>query len=772
MKKGVSPSQLESNQEKDIASQGLHPEIGDHSRPYRTFTMRTLTVLVALSLICACGLVSLINGAPQSSFHSRAERPKSWQGPAEFPRDAFKKYYTEPGGFDHEPRPVIQNIAKGEPYPNSLDDPWQLPDLPPQDEAVYPKPVGGPAPDNLLQDTIDNITSIIKSNEGDKCSRCTSAVPVFQRLARLSPKDGPKALLALCKQNNYLGSDDACEKQYAPAVLGAQLTQIGSYVNLKEGESDAQAVCSMILKLCPIPAPRNFTDAYLDKWFEGKGGRTAPASHSKHHGRTKHSRGKTLRMLHMSDIHLDPRFLVGSEAKCTNGQCCRADAFNSTKASGPSKVPHTLLNASSIVEPAEYWGNYLCDSPYSITLSAFQSVKPLNGGKDVDLTVYTGDIVTHDADNHLSRDFVTQGEQAVYDIMKKYLGNGPVFSTLGNHDSSPSDSSSSDSLPDGHDTFSWNYDYLSKLWQAKGWFTHDEAKQVGKHYGGYSVSPTKGLRMISINTDFMYINNKWNVIEYNNPDLSGTFSWLTKELYLAEKRGEKVYLIGHVSPGWDGTNAMDNPTSLLAEIIQRYRKTISHMFFGHSHEDFFSVFYNGTKHTADNAIAHAFVGPSITPKSRVNPSFGIYTLDAESFEVLDHDVYYTDIHEAKSLVERGVGPVWKHLYSARQAYNDFSASVQNKSYAGGVPLDNGKTWPKDAPLNATFFASLTTEMLLRPELVQTFTKFQGRNSYLSPDCTSKECVEAKVCYLQSGTTLLGKQCPRGFNSVQPGNGKG
>lgn len=111
-------------------------------------------------------------------------------------------------------------------------------------------------------------------------------------------------------------------------------------------------------------------------------------------------------------------------------------------------------------------------------------------------------MVTHDATNHLSRDLVTYTQQSIFDSMKRFLGSGPVFSAIGNHDSSPSDSAAQRDLPDGRgEQFSWDWENLQRLFQSEGWFDHEEAKQVGKHYGGYSVSPRKGLRIITVNTD-------------------------------------------------------------------------------------------------------------------------------------------------------------------------------------------------------------------------------------------------------------------------------
>lgn len=179
------------------------------------------------------------------------------------------------------------------------------------------------------------------------------------------------------------------------------------------------------------------------------------------------------------------------------------------------------------------------------------------------------------------------------------------------------------------------------------------------------------------------------------------------------------------------------------------------MFWGHSHEDFFNLFYrnNGTSLNSSDAFAHAYIGPSITPLTRVNPSFGVYDVDPDTYRVLDHTVYYSQLSTFESLAKQGHGPVFRRLYSAREAYSNHTAS-------------HGSVWPADAPLNATFWARTTDEMLARPELVQQFTVYQGRNSSLSPPCVTDECVKAKVCYMRSGTALQGQRCPRGFSSVQ------
>lgn len=63
------------------------------------------------------------------------------------------------------------------------------------------------------------------------------------------------------------------------------------------------------------------------------------------------------------------------------------------------------------------------------------------------------------------------------------------------------------------------------------------------------------------------------MINTTNPDVSGTLRFLTDELQAAEHRGEKVWVVGHVLSGWDGSNPLDNPTNLVSNV------TLSFLFF-------------------------------------------------------------------------------------------------------------------------------------------------------------------------------------------------
>jgi hypothetical protein len=50
---------------------------------------------------------------------------------------------------------------------------------------------------------------------------------------------------------------------------------------------------------------------------------------------------------------------------------------------------------------------------------------------------------------------------------------------------------------------------------------------------------------------------------------------------------------------------------------------------------------------------------------------------------------------------------------------------------------------------------------------QTFTNFQGKQSVRTTPCNTTQCVNAKICYMRSGSSSIAKQnCQSGFGSVQ------
>lgn len=225
-------------------------------------------------------------------------------------------------------------------------------------------------------------------------------------------------------------------------------------------------------------------------------------------------------------------------------------------------------------------------------------------------------------------------------------------------------------------------------------------------------------------------------------------TFLIQELQAAEDANERVWILGHVLPGFDGSNPLPNPTNLFYQIIDRYSPhVIANIFFGHTHEDQVMIYYanNGTIQTSENAITTGWIGPSVTPLTNLNSGFRMYEVDTSSFEIYDAYTFYSDVSSFPDLNVSHTGPVYQFEYSTRDAYID---------------------WPDSSPLNAQYWQAVTEAMETNIDIVGKFNTFQGKSSIQTPNCTNAACQKAKICYMRSGSAALGRQCPQGYGSVQ------
>lgn len=639
--------------------------------------------------------------------------------PSAFPTSVFSSYYIQPAATQ-EPQPALYDPVLNITYPLNLTNPNTIPTT--DDDPVYfPHPIANITKDAakaFIKIAVAEVLSIIgDSNSGlsTNCSKCIAALTVGKLAAQVAPKLVPPALVSLCISTGF-GSNSTCTNTYEASSLGAVWTQVLAFADVSG--LDGQYICnSLSSKFCPAPSltPLNTTGLFP---------KPKPAD-----AKIPPPSGKRVKVLHLSDFHLDPRYSVGSEANCTKGPCCR----------------HSASAPSQVVFPSPLYGAYRCDSPYYLGLAALQSIGPLTGTNSehpLEWVLFTGDLASHDPQNQLSRAYVEYAETSIYSMFKSYLG-GPVYATLGNHDSSPENIDGPHSLPGplGRQ-FSWNYDHVASLWEKYGWVDSRTASEARLHYGGYSVKNHLGLRIISLNTDLYYRSNIYNFINSTNPDNSGIFSFLIQELQAAEDAGERVWIIGHVLTGWDGFNPLLNPSNLFYAIVDRYSPhVIANVFFGHTHEDQVIIYYanNGTVQSASQALTTGWIGPSITPGTNVNSGYRLYEVDTCTFDVYDAYTFYADVNTFPTL--NATGPTFQFEYSTRDAY----------------PIG----WPEDAPLNATYWHQVTVAMEANRTLVEIFNTFQGKSSILSPNCTSDACAKAKVCYIRSGSAPLGKQCPQG-----------
>ncbi|KAJ6485920.1 Metallo-dependent phosphatase-like protein [Mycena sanguinolenta] len=656
--------------------------------------------------------------------------PSAFTAAGAFPTSMFTKYYNDPKQTASQVQPVIKDpVETNVVYPLSL----TSPDTIPTNDTVDPHPLPPTASSSqLFQAAFDQIIAISTNPifGTNNCARCQAGLEVAKFLAMASPESGPELAVQLCFHFNF---NSACGTQFSRLALGSVITQVIANANV--GGYDGQMLCQNFLGLCPLPpaSPLNLTS-----WFAKPKPDPLPAP--------KTPSGERLKVLHLSDIHIDPRYDTGAEANCTSGSpCCRKPSFNS-------------LSPNATISPAPRFGAYLCDTPISLVTAAMEAIPVLTGTEETGFafTVYTGDLVSHDPDNQLSRSYVEYTETLLYDLLRKQLGSGPTYAVLGNHDSYNQAQDAPHNLSGSLGTqFSWNYDHLASLWQHEEWLPESAVELAKKFYSAFMVKRQDGLRIISLNTDLWYKANYFNYINLDSPDNSGMLRFLTDELQEAEDAGDRVWIIGHVLSGWDGTNPLVNPTDLFYQIVDRFSPhVIANIFFGHTHEDQLSIFYanNATNISAENALVSSWMGPSITPGSRLNSGFRMYEIDSSTFDILDAYTWRSDVSTFPSLDSQiEVGPTFALEYSTRETYGP------------GVP-----GWGPNDPLNGTFWHLVTEAMENDSSIVSTFNTLQGKTSVLTKPCTG-DCIAAKICYIRSGSAAIAFQnCIPGFGSVQSG----
>ncbi|KAG2363419.1 sphingomyelin phosphodiesterase [Suillus spraguei] len=650
--------------------------------------------------------------------------PSSYAVPGAFPTSLYSQYYNNPTATSAQPQPVISDPVTYEVFPYSLTDEYDIPEY----DTVDPHPLPPPASSQmLLQQAVAQIISIAENTEFSTCAQCQASLEVAKFLVLAAPEQGSNLALTLCEYFNYSSS---CEESYGPLVLGPILTQVAYFADV--GGYDGQGLCSEFLSLCSAPTTLALN---LTSWFAKPKPNPLPPP--------KQPSGQLLKVLHLSDLHLDPRYANGAEANCTSSSlCCRENAYNS-------------LSPQTPLLPAPRYGSFYCDAPYSLVTSVLEAIPPLTGTESTgfNFTLFTGDLLSHDPDNEQSRALNEYSEVVLYDLFKRMLGPGPTYATLGNHDTCLPDLASPLSLGGNlSQQFSWLYDHVTSLWAEEGWLPEASVEFSRAHYAAYMVRRADGLRIISLDTNLWYKSNYFNYINSSEPDVSGMLRFLTDELQDAEDAGDRVWIIGHVISGWDGSNSMLNPTNLFYQIVDRFSPhVIANIFWGHTHQDELSIFYsnNGTNMTTETAQMVSWTGPSVTPLTNLNSGFRVYEVDSATFEVVDAYTWNSYVNDYPALdSQTEFGPSFEFEYSTRD------------TYGGNI------TWGTTDPLNATWWQLVTEQMEVNSTLMEYFNLYQGKSSILTPSCTGK-CATARICYIRSGSASLAKEnCKSGYGSVQ------
>ncbi|WVQ79165.1 hypothetical protein IAT38_001261 [Cryptococcus sp. DSM 104549] len=682
----------------------------------------------------SAAIVALLSAGSVAAADTVSLGPTAYTASGVFPTSLFSEYYNDPTQTASQVQPKITDSILNKTFPLNLTSPDNIPTNNTQDPLFYPPTyLYGSAATELYENVTAQIKAIVTGDSAN-CTKCIDALTVASTLATQAPQHVPELLVSLC--NYYSFSTVASCNNYMQDAQGPFYAQVLAYANVSG--YDGQYLCQNFITKSQCKRPPLPVFKSEDFWTKPKPtNATAPVPKGTNR----------VKVLHISDFHVDPRYATGSEADCANPMCCRTN--NPVEALFPNYT---------VTLPAPRFGAYKCDTPWALGAAAVQAIPALTGtdGKDaLNMTIFTGDLVSHDPYYELSRDYNLYTETALYDLWKKTLNpTSPLYAAIGNHDSYQQAFDAPLSLTGKlKKQFSWNYDHLSSLWKENDWIDVKAEKYAKTHYGAYSIQHAPNLKIITLNTDLWYRANIFAYLNSTHPDNFGFLRFLSDELQAAEDAGSRAYIVGHVLSGWDGTNALPGPTDVFYQIVDRYSHVIAGLFWGHTHEDQNMIYYggNGTDISAGTAQNVGWIGPSITPLTDLNSGFRLYEVDAETWDILDAHTWYANVSTFASLDSQiAHGPAYAYEYSTRAAYG---ASI---------------SWPENAPLNATWW-HLVTEQMEKDNgtLVGRYNAHQGKMSGLSPNCTSEACVDAKICYMRSGSGPLSLQnCQTGYGSVQ------
>ena len=390
--------------------------------------------------------------------------------------------------------------------------------------------------------------------------------------------------------------------------------------------------------ICGLITPLSCKTTHLS-WNENRWVIPLPKRHKAFNSRNR-TEGKAMKVLQISDLHIDLRYTPSSQVNCNEPLCCRQ----------PAKTGDTL---------AGYWGSYgYCDTPYWTAVNFLEHVSQ----QKFDYILWTGDLPAHDIWNQ-SRSTQEYLLKNLTSLLLKYFPDTPIFPALGNHESYPVNSFPPDYVK-GYNGESWLYGWLGNVWAP--WLNEDALASVKKS-GYYTALIKPGLRIVSLNMNYCNNQNYWMLLKPRDPN--GELQWLVNTLYQAELNGELVQIIGHIPPTIGG-DCLDVWRNNYYNIVTRFRDIIRSQFFGHTHSDQVEVLYSNS--SLKEPISTAYICPSVTTFVNLNPGYRVYDIDDQTFDVLNYHTYILNLTKANL---PHAEPEWEFEYSAKETYNLTSLSA-------------------------------------------------------------------------------------------------
>ena len=219
------------------------------------------------------------------------------------------------------------------------------------------------------------------------------------------------------------------------------------------------------IELCPVEVPKNYsnTEKYAERLISNK-------TYTPKEKPTEN--GKIIRMLQITDLHIDLNYEANFSTVCLKPICCRNDS-----------TPEPTGNLS---------GKYGTEAACDIPMTLFESFVEDAINRDVDFIIWTGDNAPHDSWKNTQKEVYKIAREIKAKLDSRFHNDSyqiPIFYSLGNHEKYP------------NDDFKDNEDYmLAEMAGIFGDYLDEKSNETFKEGGYYSkrYNDTK-LRIIGLN---------------------------------------------------------------------------------------------------------------------------------------------------------------------------------------------------------------------------------------------------------------------------------
>ena len=340
----------------------------------------------------------------------------------------------------------------------------------------------------------------------------------------------------------------------------------------------------------------------------------------------------TLKMVQVTDIHYDQRYVENGTIYCSTPLCCHEPASQySRKKSGKFG---SLLN---------------CDTSLNTLQSFVQAANNLNP----DLIIWTGDNAEHDNWNSTQEEVYVATKAIKNAIDEVFQHRIPVYPVIGNHEVYPNDIWKS-----GNEII---FKELADIY--KDYFFEDQAYESFSKYGYYTeLHPNTNLRIVALNCLYCDAVN-YHLLGTNYTEAKKEFIWLEEVLRQAEKNGEYVYILDHFPI--NGEFTLFECSKRLRALFDRFDYIIRGYFSGHNHYDDIAPV---RRYFEPRPIINInYIAPSLTSNEAggINPSFRQYIIDSKTKNVIDYEQYRLNLTDANL---KGVAE-WTLSHKATELFN-------------------------------------------------------------------------------------------------------